>query len=96
MRAILEAGLDGGPSSVGVVGWDDDGNLIANLETEISDRSVENFVLFAIDFDKILIVVTGERADDGFALDRANLLVHEFAAFANSKLQNVTFDELGL
>ena len=91
---FLKTCFDGGPSCVGVVGRDDDGYLIADFEAEISDGCVENFVFFAVDLDEVLIVVASERADDGASLDWPNLLVKEFAGFANCELQNIAFDEL--
>ena len=79
-----------------VVGGDDDGDLRPLFEAEVGDGSVENLVLAAGNLDEVFVVVVGEGADDGFALDRADLLVEELALGGDGQLHDVAFDELGL
>ena len=91
---MLKASFNCGPCGVVVIGGDYDGNLVANFEAEVSNGCVKNLELFAVNFDKVLVIVASKRTNNSFAFDWADLLVHELAAFANCELKDVALDEL--
>ena len=75
-----------------VVRRDDGGDLAAFTEVEIGDGGVENFVFATVDLNVILVVVVGESADDGLALNGADLFIEEAAFGGDSEFQDVALN----
>ena len=81
----LQRSFDRSPGCVGIVLWDDDGDLVAEADAEIGDTGEQDAVFASACFDIVDAVVLRQCADDLAALNWADLLVDKAAVVGDGE-----------
>ena len=78
---------------VRTVFWNDDGDLVTDVDAEVGHTGEQDAVFATAGFDVIGAVMLRECADDLFSGDWADLLVDKSTVIGDSEFQDIAFDK---
>lgn len=81
----LQGGFEGGPLNVGIILWEDNADLVANLAFKVRHTSQKYAVLFAAYLYDVATVFLEQRADHLLTWHWADLFVDERSVIGDCK-----------
>ena len=91
---LLKCRFDSRPGCIWVIFWDNDRDLVADIDPEVSHACKQDTIFSRLRFDIVGTIMLDECTDDLFAWNWANLFVDEATIVSNRELEDVALDKL--